>query len=237
MTPAYTPAGDGYLHQAPDLHIANRLLLPQIARILAGHPGVRDDPRIFEIGFGTGISADWLQHRGYDITAVDPSASGLALAREHFAHLRLHPGSGYDDLAGHYGHFPCVLSMEVIEHLYDPRRFAARAFDLLAPGGLLILTTPYHGYWKNLALALTGRMDAHFTALWDHGHIKFWSATTLRQLLGEAGFRDICIHRVGRIPALARSMIAVARRPFAPPETRRASHGQGHQDADATAPQ
>ena len=71
---------------------------------------------------------------------------------------------------------------------------------------------PYHGYWKNLALALTGRMDAHFTAMWDHGHIKFWSIATLGELLREAGFADLRFERVGRIPALAKSMIAVARR-------------------------
>lgn len=56
-------------------------------------------------------------------------------------------------------------------------------------------------------------MDAHFTALWDHGHIKFWSMKTLSFLLEEAGFRDIRFERVGRVPALAKAMIAVARRP------------------------
>ncbi len=80
-------------------------------------------------------------------------------------------------------------------------------------GGAAVVSTPYHGYWKNLALAVSGKMDAHFTALWDHGHIKFWSEKTLRVLLEEAGFRDIRFRRVGRVPALAKSMIAVARKP------------------------
>ena len=62
-------------------------------------------------------------------------------------------------------------------------------------------------------MALSGKMDAHFTALWDHGHIKFWSIKTLSALLREAGFVDIRFERVGRMPALAKSMIAVARKP------------------------
>ena len=62
-------------------------------------------------------------------------------------------------------------------------------------------------------MALTGKMDAHFTALWDHGHIKFWSMHTLGELLREAGFVDIRFERVGRVPALAKSMIALARKP------------------------
>jgi 2-polyprenyl-6-hydroxyphenyl methylase/3-demethylubiquinone-9 3-methyltransferase len=57
-------------------------------------------------------------------------------------------------------------------------------------------------------------MDRHYTALWDHGHIKFWSIPTLTTLLTEAGFQTIRFHRVGRIPALAKSMIAVAEKPL-----------------------
>ncbi len=93
------------------------------------------------------------------------------------------------------------------------RILAATLFNFLEPGGTAIVTTPYHGYLKNLVMALTGKLDAHFTALWDHGHIKFWSTKTLAQLLLEAGFVDIRFKRVGRIPALAKSMVAIARKP------------------------
>ena len=107
-----------------------------------------------------------------------------------------------------------MLSLEVIEHVYMPRKFAETCFELLDPGGHLILSTPYHGYWKNLALAITGRMDRHFTALWDNGHIKFWSIETLGMLLREAGFSNVRFVRTGRIPVLAKSMIAVAEKPL-----------------------
>jgi 2-polyprenyl-6-hydroxyphenyl methylase/3-demethylubiquinone-9 3-methyltransferase len=60
-------------------------------------------------------------------------------------------------------------------------------------------------------------MDAHFTVLWDYGHIKFWSMKTLRLLLLAAGFEDVRFLRVGRVPALAKSMIAVAKRPSGRP--------------------
>jgi 2-polyprenyl-6-hydroxyphenyl methylase/3-demethylubiquinone-9 3-methyltransferase len=61
-------------------------------------------------------------------------------------------------------------------------------------------------------MALTGNMDAHFAALWDNGHIGFWTVGTLKELLQEFGFVDIEFHRVGGIPELANSMIAVARK-------------------------
>jgi 2-polyprenyl-6-hydroxyphenyl methylase/3-demethylubiquinone-9 3-methyltransferase len=72
-----------------------------------------------------------------------------------------------------------------------------------------IISTPYHGYWKNLALALTGQMDRHFTALWDGGHVKFWSVKTLSQLFAEQSLFPTRIIRVGRIPCLAKSMVLV----------------------------
>lgn len=105
------------------------------------------------------------------------------------------------------------MSLEVVEHLFDPPSFAKTLFDLVEPGGLAIVSTPYHGYWKNLAISLTGKFDSHFTALWVGGHIKFWSPHTLRILLSEAGFTEIEFLRVGRIPVLAKSMIALARKP------------------------
>jgi hypothetical protein len=72
--------------------------------------------------------------------------------------------SVYDDLASTYGTFPLVISFEVAEHLFDPRLFARTLFNLVEPGGTAIVSTPSHGYIKNLALALTGRLDNHFTA-------------------------------------------------------------------------
>jgi hypothetical protein len=64
------------------------------------------------------------------------------------------------------------------------------AFRLLRPSGYFIVDTPYHGYVKNLALALSGELDSHFTALWDGGHIKFWSRETLSAMLIEEGFTE-----------------------------------------------
>ena len=64
------------------------------------------------------------------------------------------------------------------------------AFELLRPGGLFVVPTPYNGYLKNVALAVSGRMDRHWIALWDGGHIKFWSWKTIRVMLKEGGFVD-----------------------------------------------
>lgn len=169
--------------------------------------------KLFELGCGNGNVASSLDALGWSVVGIDPSDQGIAIARSAYPHIELHQGSAYDDLSAQYGCFPVVLSLEVVEHVYDPRRYAATVFKLLESGGSVIISTPYHGYWKNLMLAVSGKMDAHFTALWDHGHIKFWSIKTLSVLLSEAGFVDIRFERVGRISPLAKSMIAIARKP------------------------
>lgn len=170
-------------------------------------------PQLFDLGCGNGSVGASFAKRGWTVTGVDPSSEGIAQARTAYPNICFDEGSAYNDLAGRYVLFPVVESFEVVEHIYAPRDYARTLFELVEPGGTAIVSTPYHGYPKNLALALSGAMDRHFTALWDHGHIKFWSISTLSALLSEAGFREIRFHRVGRIPALAKSMIAVAKKP------------------------
>jgi 2-polyprenyl-3-methyl-5-hydroxy-6-metoxy-1,4-benzoquinol methylase len=168
--------------------------------------------RLFELGCGSGATAGQLAALGFEVTAVDVSQSGVALARAAYPACRFEVASAYDPLSVSFGTFDVVVSLEVIEHLYAPRAFAATLRDLLNPGGIAIISTPYHGYLKNLALAATGRLDAHFTALWDHGHIKFWSRRSLCALFAEVGLEETWFMRVGRISILAKSMICVFRR-------------------------
>src|SRR5262249_2586214 len=169
--------------------------------------------RVFELGCGNGVTTNFLTSLGYEVTAVDSSVSGIEWAHKTYPKLCFDVASVYDPLSAKHGHFPVVLSLETIEHLTQPRAFASTIFDLLEPGGIGIVSTPYHGYVKNLALAITGKLDSHFTALWDGGHIKFFSIRTLSQLLGEGGFEITRFYRAGRIPILAKSMFCVFKKP------------------------
>ena len=205
----------GYVYKDADLNASHDYLLPGLLAYLLKLGLPPDRTQIFELGCGNGSVAFRLSEAGFDVVGVDPSVQGIAQANNRYPYIKLYTGSAYDDLAGRFGQFPVVISLEVVEHVYDPRKYAATLFDLVAPGGVAIISTPYHGYLKNLALAVTGKMDAHFTALWDGGHIKFWSIATLSRLLKEAGFEIEKFERVGRIPALAKSMVAFVRKPAA----------------------
>lgn len=107
--------------------------------------------------------------------------------------------------------FDIIICTEVIEHLYDPRILIRFCKRYLKNKGRLIITTPYHGYAKNILISLLGHWDAHFTALWDGGHIKFWSKNTLTKLLNEFNFSLEYFSGCGRVPYLWKSMILVAK--------------------------
>lgn len=185
------------------------VVLSAIARARTRAAMHRVPLKVFDAGCGNGALLYRLKSAGYSLGGCDASETGIAIAQRMLGDsvplMRL---SVYDDLAANFGgDWDVVLATEVIEHLYSPREFVKRAHALLRPGGTLILSTPYHGYWKNLMLATAGAFDRHFTALWDGGHIKFWSYATLTTLLQESKFEGFRFSGAGRLPYLWKSMV------------------------------
>jgi SAM-dependent methyltransferase len=184
-------------------------LLLRILKRLAPAPA-----RVFELGCGNGATARLVAERGHEVVAVDPSESGIAIASATASdRVTFAVASTSDDLGGRFGQFPVVISLEVIEHCVSPREFMRAFTSVLAPGGIGIISTPYHGYLKNLCLAVSGRFDHHFDPLWEAGHLRFFTIAKLRELFAEFGFEDPEFHRAGRIPVIAKSVMAVVRRP------------------------
>jgi 2-polyprenyl-3-methyl-5-hydroxy-6-metoxy-1,4-benzoquinol methylase len=168
--------------------------------------------RILDLGCGNGSFNNLLTKLGYAVVGIEESVSGIAIAQQNYPDCQFIQGSIYElsDPALQQT-FDVVISVEVIEHLFTPKALVTAAKYCLKPSGKFILTTPYHGYLKNLALAVSGKMDAHFTALWEGGHIKFFSVPTLTQLLTTEGCKDIQFKYAGRIPYLWCSMLCMCK--------------------------
>ena len=121
--------------------------------------------KILDLGCGNGALAARLEAEGFSVTGVDPDEQGVAIAREH-CNGQFLVASCYDDplelgLTG----FDAVICLEVVEHLYWPDAAVHFARKALKDSGWLILSTPYHGYLKNLCMSLLNRWDRHWNPL------------------------------------------------------------------------
>lgn len=177
---------------------------------ILGRLGVR---RVLDLGCGNGAMCREMCDHGYEVVGCEPDRGGFEIARQGEPRAVFHQLGVEDDptVLGEAG-FDAVVSFEVIEVLSRPGALVRLASRVLKPRGWLIVSSAYHGYLKNLALALAGGWDRHHTVWWDHGQIKFWSRRTLTQLLEAEGFEVMEFHGVGRVRWLWKSMILVARR-------------------------
>lgn len=196
---------------------AHEYLLPGILSALKKLK-VNKDSQILDAGCGSGYIVGGLSKEEYkDLWGFDFSNSGIALAKKEFPNIanrfEIHdvykkelpvkfPKNEYD----------IVLSSEVIEHLYDPNSYLTNINCWLKKGGHLVITAPYHGYLKNIAIALLNKWDKHHTTDWEGGHIRFFSKKTLSEMLIKNGFIIKKFYGVGRFLFFWKSMIIVARK-------------------------
>ncbi|MGA7750993.1 MAG: class I SAM-dependent methyltransferase [Gallionella sp.] len=183
-------------------------VLPLLEKVLRE----RGCQKILDMGCGNGSLTGALMQRGFQIAGIDGSLSGIEIARSRWPSIAFEKVDISQPLPDTYHkQFDAVVSVEVIEHLLLPRNLINNALLAMRPGATLVLTTPYHGYLKNLAIAALNGFDAHWHPLRDFGHIKFFSKRTLGLLLKEFPLTEVRFATVGRIPPLAHSMLVTAR--------------------------
>lgn len=132
------------------LHEVNPVRLKFIRQAMDSHwPGAAGSAKplagkaALDIGCGAGLVCEPLARLGAHVTGVDAAAENVAAASAHAE------GAGLDirymagEVAGlDIGTFDLVTGLEVIEHVADKRAFLFDVTQRLAPGGLLVLSTP-----------------------------------------------------------------------------------------------
>lgn len=142
-----------------------------------------------DVGCGAGLLCEPLARLGGAVTGVDAAPENIDAARTHAA------GSGLDIdyRSGEIGSqgtgtFDLVTSMEVIEHVADPAVFLAQLVARLAPGGLMLLSTPNRTAQSRLLLVEAAERFGQVprgTHNWD----QFLTPEELEALLTDAGMR------------------------------------------------
>src|SRR5258708_5865719 len=174
----------------PDAHDS----LAKIAQLV--QPG----STVLDLGASTGALGRYLRDDKrciVDGVEIDPRTA--ASARPHYrkilelnletAPLRDHfPARGYD----------AIVCADVLEHLRDPGAVLDQLPPLLADGGRLLISRPNGGYAGIVAGLLKGEFRYTPTGLLDETHLRFFTRSSLIDLLGKHGFHARCIREVSR---------------------------------------
>ncbi len=155
-----------------------------------------------DVGCGAGLLAEPLARLGAKVTGVDAAPENIAAARDHAAGQELVIDYHAGELAALPARtFDLVTSMEVVEHVTDPAAFVAELAARLAPGGLMILSTPNRTALSKLLLVEAAeRIGAvpRGTHDWD----QFLKPEELTGLMERAGLQ--VIDRTGLSPSPAK---------------------------------
>lgn len=181
-----------------------------------------------ELGAGSGKIAQRMREMGYAVVASDANEDALLLAAKRGLEVLQFDASLPFPLPD--GTFRFVFAGELIEHLFDTRRFLSECRRVLAPEGALILTTPNLATLNDRLRFLAGHSPRQVSALHEYLylHIRPFTARSLSDALEQCGFHDIRIYshmlefghrsfcvrskRLGRMfPSLGKSLIASAR--------------------------
>jgi len=170
---------------------------------------VRAGERVLDLGAGDGAFATELLAAGCEVVAVDVAEEALRRARERVPGLNARHADEGGPLPLDEDSVDVVWAGEVLEHVADVVGLLAEVRRVLRWGGTLLVTTPYHGRVSVAALGLAGRFDAHADPRADH--LRFFTAGTLRAMLGEAGFAEVDVCAAGGVPFMRHALHAIAR--------------------------
>lgn len=185
------PARLGYIRHAVDAHWGGDAasFAP-----LAGRTAL-------DAGCGAGLLAEPLARMGAQVTGVDAAPENIGAAQAHAAA----GGLAIDYIAGEVEQlgdrrFDLVTSMEVVEHVTDPAAFIATLAGLVAPGGLLILSTPNRTPLSRLAMITLGEGTGAIPK-GTHDWNQFLKPDELIALIEAAGMRVVNRAGLGFSPA------------------------------------
>lgn len=153
-----------------------------------------------DAGCGAGLLCEPLARMGAAVTGVDSAPENVAVATDHAAAQALPITYVAGEVAALSGAFDLVCSMEVIEHVTDPAAFVAALEARLAPGGLMLLSTPNRTALSQAGLVVLAErlgMVPPGTHHWD----QFITPDELEALLAGVGLRVIATRGIAWSPS------------------------------------
>jgi 2-polyprenyl-3-methyl-5-hydroxy-6-metoxy-1,4-benzoquinol methylase len=158
---------------------------------------VGNGKRVLEFGCATGRVTAALAQQGCRVTGVDRDAEAAERARpyaDEIVILDLDDREFDGKLAGQ--RWEVALFGDVLEHLRDPLRVLRGARALLEPQGTLVVSAPNVAHADVRLALLAGDFPYRPFGLLDETHLRFFTLSSLSQLVEDAGFLIVDVQRV-----------------------------------------
>jgi ubiquinone/menaquinone biosynthesis C-methylase UbiE len=187
--------------------------------------------RVIDVGCGRGEFCEFFRAElGLVPEGIDISENVIRYARQRYPAIEFHVGEVPQLTTAKAGSFQAAFCSEVIEHLFDVEGCLKSINRLLAPGGTLVVTTPYHGLIKNLTVAAFN-FAKHYDPIGQH--IRFFDKTSLGQCLRYSGFAPLVWTGYGRPWPFWKSFFVVSRKIAEPSERSEMTSQLRHAGGDA----
>jgi SAM-dependent methyltransferase len=151
-------------------------------------------PRGLEAGCGDASFTLEFSRYFSETHAIDISESQIAQNKARHGNVQFRQHDLSKPLPYSDGFFQAIWCSEVLEHLFDPLYALGEFRRVMAPGGQLLVTVPYHGVLKNVMIGLF-KWDHHFDP--EYPHVRFFTKNTLSRIATKAGFRDLKLATCG----------------------------------------
>src|SRR4051794_7028977 len=152
-----------------------------------------------DVGCGGGLLCEPLARLGAKVTGIDAAPEVIAVARDHAAAQGIEIDYRVGAVEALQGPYDLVTSLEVIEHVADPAAFLNGLAERLAPGGLLILSTPNATGWSKLLMITLGEGLGQIPR-GTHDFDKFIGPDRMTLLLADAGLACIDVAGIAFSP-------------------------------------
>lgn len=94
-----------------------------------------------DLGCGTGVFSRFLASQGWRVTGLDISGEMIAEARSQSDNIEYHVGT-LEEFVSETNRFTAIIALSMLEYVDDDEVTIQRLADLLAPGGVLVVSVP-----------------------------------------------------------------------------------------------
>ncbi len=187
------PALERYYEYQTNLKISRTLMdykkvLEFVSKKL---PSSASKPKLFEVGYGNGSFLLEAIRSGWEVDGIETSKQNSESLKKEYG-LNVQCGT-FDDFEPPRERYQMVALWDVIEHTMHPRPYVKKAYDMLVPGGLLVLSTPnISGLLNQVAERLyflsMGRIKSAIKQLYVFEHVGYYTPQTLGRLVSMEEF-------------------------------------------------